>query len=398
MSRLTLSDSDKHVRDWFISTTESLGCKTTVDQMGNIFAVKPGKNSSLPPTVCGSHLDTQPTGGRYDGILGVLSGVEMLRVLAENNYETEAPIGVVNWTNEEGARFPKSVLSSSVWAGLLSLEEAWGLKELPDYTSTTPKTVREELERIGYLGTVPASYKTNPLAAHFELHIEQGPILEAEKKKVGIVQGGQGYNWLSVTVSGRAAHTGSTPFANRSDPMLAAARMIAASNVVAKKFGGLASTGVLHLQPGSTNTIPSEVKFMLDLRHREDEKLAKMEAHCRDVFTRIAEQDSERGCTVSITVDTAYPVVKFDRTCIGFVEQSAESVVGKDGYLEIVSGAGHDSCSVTTRCPTTMIFVPCKEGVSHHPEEFCSKEDCAIGAQVLMESVLRFDKARKDLN
>ncbi|CAK7271742.1 hypothetical protein SEPCBS57363_004778 [Sporothrix epigloea] len=200
MSRLALSDSDKQARDWFVETTQSLGCQTTVDSMGNIFAVRPGRNGhDKPATFAGSHLDTQPTGGRYDGILGVHAGVEMLRVLQELDIQTEYPVGVVNWTNEEGARFPKSMTASGVWAGEIPQADAYSLQEVGGGTAT----IQSELQRIGYLGTVPASYQAMPMAAHFELHIEQGPILEAEQKKIGIVTGVQAYRWFTLDVRGR---------------------------------------------------------------------------------------------------------------------------------------------------------------------------------------------------
>lgn len=189
MARLSLNDADKQVRDWFTATAESLGCKVTFDQMGNQFAVRAGKNKTAPPVMMGSHLDTQPTGGRYDGILGVNSGLEVLKVLHENNFETEGSVGVVNWTNEEGARFPMMAVSSGVWAEAVPLETAWNLAEVSPGEDGERKTMKQELERIGYLGTQPASYKSFPMAAHFEVHIEQGPILEAEKRRVGIVKG-----------------------------------------------------------------------------------------------------------------------------------------------------------------------------------------------------------------
>lgn len=189
MARLSLNDADKQIRDWFMATAETLKCKTSVDQMGNLFAVRPGKNPTAPPIMMGSHLDTQPTGGRYDGILGVNAGLEVLKVLHENNVETEGSIGVVDWTNEEGARFPMMAVSSGVWAEAIPLETAWNLEEVSPGEDGHRRTMKQELERIGYLGPQPASYKAMPMAAHFELHIEQGPILERERKKIGVVKG-----------------------------------------------------------------------------------------------------------------------------------------------------------------------------------------------------------------
>lgn len=236
MSRLTLSDADKDARDWFVDTTRSLGCTVTVDAIGNIFAVRPGKNEG-PATFVGSHLDTQPTGGRYDGILGIQAGIEMLKVLEENKIETEFPVGVVNWTkyvvnipveplqklihenSEEGARFPVSMMGSGVWAEMLPLEKAYNLK------SVTGEKIdlKSELERIGYLGDTPASYRSVPMAAHFELHIEQGPTLEAEGKKVGVVQGVQAYKWFTVEVQGRGERY--APRIVISEPQLTALRL-----------------------------------------------------------------------------------------------------------------------------------------------------------------------------
>lgn len=204
MSRLTLSDDDKKARDWFQETTESLGCKTHVDAMGNQFAIRPGQLEG-PATFSGSHMDTQPTGGRYDGILGVHAGIEALRTMSDHGIETTFPTGVINWTNEEGARFPISMVASGVWAGEVGLEKAYSLQEVGGGTAT----LKSELERIGYLGTTEASYKATPMAAHFELHIEQGPILEASGGKIGAVQGVQAYRWYTITVKGRDCHTGS---------------------------------------------------------------------------------------------------------------------------------------------------------------------------------------------
>lgn len=192
MSRLSLNDADKKVRNWFTESAEALGCSVSVDQMGNQFAIRPGKNTSAPPVMMGSHLDTQPTGGRYDGILGVNAGLEALRVLHENNVATEGSVGVVNWTNEEGARFPMMAVSSGVWAEAIPLETAWNLAEVNPGEDGKKKTMKQELERIGFLGSQPASYQANPFAAHFELHIEQGPILENEKRRIGVVQGTYG--------------------------------------------------------------------------------------------------------------------------------------------------------------------------------------------------------------
>ncbi|KAK0622726.1 hypothetical protein B0T14DRAFT_544447 [Immersiella caudata] len=394
MSRLSLSDADKQARDWFVETTKALGCKVTVDKMGNIFAVRPGRVQDKPPTCVGSHLDTQPRGGRYDGILGVVAGVEMLRVLEEGGVETGFPVGVVNWTNEEGARFPVSMVSSGVWAGEIALERAHSLREVGGGSAT----MRGELERIGYLGEVEASHQAMPMAAHFELHIEQGPILEREERKIGIVEGVQAYRWFTVEVVGREAHTGTTPIDARADPLLAASWMICLSRRAAAEFdGGLASTGILTLEPGSVNTIPGKVKFSLDVRAPTDEILDMLEQRLRSDFDNVIAEATRggEGMSVSWQTDSVSPAVHFHEQCIEAVRESATAVLGDENLARnMTSGAGHDSVYASRRCPTSMIFVPSRDGISHNPKEWTSPEDCAIGADVLMQSVLRYDRHR----
>ncbi|OTA61538.1 amidase [Hypoxylon sp. EC38] len=396
MSRLALSDSDKQARDWFVETTRALGCNVTIDAMGNIFAVRPGRRDG-PATFAGSHLDTQPSGGRYDGILGILAGIEMLNVLRDHKYETEFPVGVVNWTNEEGARFPLSMSSSGVWAEEIPLDRAHNLREVGGGTAT----MRSELERIGYLGSTPASYRTTPMAAHFELHIEQGPILETEQQKVGVVKGVQAYKWFTVDVHGRDAHTGTTPLKSRADAMLLAARLITHSHRLATAHSAVASTGILTLSPGSTNTIPGHVSFSLDVRAPADATVNAMEADLKRDFAALAAGEDVDGLLVHSTpgrplniewrTDFISPATVFHPDCIAAAVTGSTSLV-----RDMTSGAGHDSVYASRRCPTSMIFVPSKNGVSHNPEEYTSPEDCAIGAEVLMQSVLRYDRLRKD--
>ncbi|KAF3767171.1 N-carbamoyl-L-amino acid hydrolase [Cryphonectria parasitica EP155] len=398
MSRLALSDTDKQARDWFVDTTRSLGCEVVIDAMGNTFAVRPGRRKNVPPIYAGSHLDTQPAAGRYDGILGILAGVEMLHLLRDHQIETEHPIGVVNWTNEEGARFPISMVSSGVWAGDITLERAHNVQEVGGGSAT----MKSELERIGYLGIFPASYQLTPMAAHFELHIEQGPILEAEKQKIGIVQGVQAYKWFTIDVQGRASHTGTTPFSARADALLLASRMITHSNRVATQHSALASTGILTLSPGSVNTVPGDVRFSLDVRAAADETVEAVEAQLKRDFATMAGGGSVEGeditpqrlpLSVHWTTDFVSPAVLFHEDCISAVRAAAQSVLGDEGlYRDMTSGAGHDSVYTSRRCPTSMIFVPSRNGVSHHPEEWTSDEDCTLGAEVLFQSVLRYDR------
>lgn len=400
MSRLALSDSDRAARDWFVETTQKLGCAVTIDAMGNIFAVRPGRRDG-PATFAGSHLDTQPSGGRYDGILGILAGIEMLRVLQDHQVETEFSVGVVNWTNEEGARFPISMVSSGVWAEEIALERAHNVQEVGGGTAT----MKSELERIGYLGSTPASYRSMPMAAHFELHIEQGPILETERQKVGVVKGVQAYKWFTVDVHGRDAHTGTTPLQSRADAMLLAARLITHSHRLATTCPALVSTGILTLSPGSTNTIPGHVRFTLDVRSPTNEGVASMEASMKRDFALLAAGSNLDGLldastpgrplSVEWRTDFESPATLFHADCISVVRAAAEAVTGSSGLVrDMTSGAGHDSVYASRRCPTSMIFVPSKNGVSHNPEEYTSPEDCAIGAEVLLQSVLRYDRMR----
>ena len=391
MQRLALSDDDKKARDWFVSTAESLGCKVTVDSLGNTFAIRPGEKDG-PPTVAGSHLDTQPTGGRYDGILGVHAGIEMLKVLQDNNIRTRYPVGVVNWTNEEGARFPCSMIASGVWAGAYTLEHAHSLADV----DASGGTMGSELERIGYLGKVPTSHKSMRLAAHFELHIEQGPILEKEERKIGIVTGAQAYEWNYIHLKGRESHSGTTALQYRRDPLLAAAQMIRDANQVAKEYGGLATTGILKLKPGSINTIPGEVLFSLDVRAGQDSTLEQMLHEIRKQFSHIA---STNGLVdITWTQTTKSQAVQFQKEAISCVRQACDKLFGEktdQWTMDMISGAGHDSVYTSRYTPTAMIFVPCKDGISHNSREYCKKEDCANGAQVLMHSVLAYDTQRK---
>ncbi|KAF7595309.1 hypothetical protein BBP40_006558 [Aspergillus hancockii] len=391
MARLTLTDDDARVRHWLDNEVKKLGCTLHVDQMGNMFARQKGRlNSSAPMIAMGSHLDTQPRGGRYDGILGVMAALEVLRTMKENGYQTNYDVGLVNWTNEEGARFPKSMCSSGVWAGGIPIQQAWNLRDIHD----SNVTLRSELERHGYLGEIPCSVDGFPLGAHFELHIEQGPFLWDSGRSLGVVQGAQGYRWLSFTVYGRDAHTGTTPLAARQDPLLAASKMIASSNEIAKRYGALASTGVLKMPSNaSMNTVASQVTFTLDIRHFEDEVVHAVQKDCLVSFADIAKQDG-RGVSFDWKLGTDSAAVKFDKDCIDAVRTAADELVGFGQYMDITSGAGHDSVYTSRHCPTTLIFVPCRNGVSHHPEEYCRPEDCATGTQALLEAVVNYDQFR----
>ncbi|EXJ87979.1 hypothetical protein A1O1_04906 [Capronia coronata CBS 617.96] len=381
--RLTLTQEDKAVRDWFVDTVQQYGAKVKIDEMGNLFAVRPGQNNSLAPIGIGSHLDTQPAGGRYDGILGVQAGIEILKVLQENEYTTYAPIAVINWTNEEGARFNTGMLSSAVWAGKVSLEDAY------NHTDSDGLRLEDELKNIGYLGPIKASHTVNPLSAHFEYHIEQGPVLEDEGKSVGVVTGVQGMTWLMVTVNGRCQHCGTTPIDRRADALLAAAQMISRINTIAWENKGLTTVGVINSEPQSPGTIPGTVTFSVDIEHLSNDTMDKMAQIVQEACASIAQS---QGCTVDIKQIWRSAAVEFHKDCVDAVRSSAIELVGKDGYRELPAGAGHDSVNTSYTCPTSMVFIPSKDGISHHPSEYSTPEHCALGTQVLLNAVLRYDQ------
>lgn len=295
-------------------------------------------------------------------------------------------------------------LASSVWAGVHSLKTGWNCQEITPNKDGQRHTVKEELERIGFLGETPASFEANPIAAHFELHIEQGPILENERRKIGVVTGAQAYKWFRVRVRGRDSHAGTTPFNARQDAVLAAAKMIVESNQIAKALAGLVTTGNVHVEPGSINTTAHTVQFTMDIRHPSDNTLSEIEDTCRKRFAEIAKTDSEKGVNVEWEQLTDSPAVTFHDDCISAVQGATEEVcaaLSKPAetdalWTPMVSGAGHDSCYTNRRCPTGMIFTPTKDGLSHTPTEYCSPEECALGAQVLLGAVLRYDKMRAE--
>lgn len=390
--RLALSDIDKQVKDWFVSETKKLGCTIKIDEVGNIFATYPGKYNDHKPTGIGSHLDTQPTGGRYDGIYGVLSGLQVLRTLHANKITPNFPITVINWCNEEGARFPMSLMASSVWAGIKTKDEVYALKDVYDNETT----VLEELKRIGYLGDVECSYKTNPLDCHFEIHIEQGPVLEKYGKPVGVLTGAQAYNWLIVKMKGMSQHTGTTPMEFRRDALLATSKVITGVNQIAKKYGGLASIAHMTVSPDVVNVIAGEVEFVLDIRHETDEGLTKIRKDCIELIEIASLNEDGNGVRLPYTIEDPYPIkaTHFDEMLINIVDESATVIVGDEGKHKMVSGAGHDSCATNLVVPTVMIFVPSVDGVSHNPREHTKPEELEIGFRVLLESILRYDNAR----
>jgi N-carbamoyl-L-amino-acid hydrolase len=378
--RLTLTDLDRQVRDWLKAQCAALGCAVTVDEVGNMFARRPGKNSDLPPIAMGSHLDTQPTGGKFDGPLGVLAALETLRTLHDNDRATNAPIELVNWTNEEGARFAPAMLASGVFAGVFTPDYAYSR------TDREGKTFGEELRRIGYRGT--AKTGAHKFSGMFELHIEQGPILEHEGRMIGIVQGAQGVRWYEVSVTGQEGHAGAMPMRLRKNALVGAARMIERIDTIARDIADAAGTvGLIESQPNSRNVIPGEVFFTVDFRHPDEKVLDFMEMQLREALGEILPplQLEYRENRI-----WASPPVHFSPDLIDCVRVAVEA--GGFSSRDIVSGAAHDSVYIARVAPTTMIFVPSRGGISHDEAEWTSFEQCAAGVQVLLNAVLEYDR------
>ena len=373
VGRLALTDLDKQARDLFVRWCEAAGCAVRVDRMGNIFARRAGTDDGLAPVMTGSHLDSQPLGGRFDGAYGVLAGLEVVRALNDAGVATRAPLDVVAWTDEEGARFKAGMMGSGVFAGLQDLEAALAN---PDDEG---KTMGAELARIGYAGTEPVG---NPVAAFFEAHIEQGPVLEAEGIPVGVVLGGQGQRCFRVTVTGEEGHAGTLPMDRRKDALLGAARMLAALNGVAfaHEPHPVITVGALQVRPNSPNTIPGQAVFTIDSRHPDDDTLATVAADMRAACEGIA---AEAGLEVAVEPTSARGSVAFDAGCVAAVRAAAERL--GTPHRDIYSGAGHDACNLALIAPTAMIFVPCEKGISHNEAENAKPEDLAAGCDVLLQ-------------
>jgi N-carbamoyl-L-amino-acid hydrolase len=379
--RLTLTQEDRRVRDWFAEHALAIGCAVTVDDMGNMFARRPGRRSDIPPIAMGSHLDTQPTGGKFDGVLGVMAALEGLRTLHAAGYETYAPIEVANFTNEEGSRFAPAMIASAVFARVFERDYALAQKDRAGISFGAA------LEAIGYRG--PQACGEHPLSAFFELHIEQGPILEREHTQIGVVTGVQGMRWYEATLTGQEAHTGATPMTLRKNALLGAARMIEAIDSIAKKYSPLAvgTVGLIEVKPNSRNVIPADVFFTVDFRHPESVVLDAMEWETRRAFDAML---SDLGLSGAWNRIWDQSPVHFDPDCVAAVRGAAQAC----GYSarDIISGAGHDAAYISRVAPSAMVFVPCKDGISHNEAEFTSKEQCAAGAQVLLNAVLDFDR------
>ncbi len=376
-NRQTLTDSDAEGRRLFQTWCEGAGLSMGVDTMGNMFMTREGSDPDALPVYVGSHLDTQPTGGKYDGVLGVLAGLEVIRSLNDLGIKTKHPIVVTNWTNEEGARFAPAMLASGVFAGVHSQDYAYGRKD-PE-----GKTFSDELKRIGWIGDETVGARK--MHAYFEYHIEQGPILEAEKKDIGVVTHCQGLWWLEFTLTGREAHTGSTPMNLRVNAGLAMARILEMVQTVAMENqpGAVGGVGQVFFSPNSRNVLPGKVVFTVDIRSPDQAKLDGMRARIEAEAPKICDA---LGVGCSVEAVGHFDPVTFDPTLVSAVRKAAEDL----GYshMNIISGAGHDACWAAKVAPATMIMCPCVGGLSHNEAEDISKEWAAAGADVLLHAVI----------
>ncbi|MFO3904823.1 Zn-dependent hydrolase [Enterobacter hormaechei] len=376
VTRLALSDEDRIARNLLRDWAQQAGFSCDVDSMGNMFIRRAGKNPALAPVMTGSHVDSQPLGGNYDGIYGVLAGLELLRTLNDHQIETERDIVLVNWTNEEGARFAPAMLASGVWAGQLTEEFAYARMD------SKKVTVREALEAIGYRGERPA--RAFPIHACYELHIEQGPILEEEAVDIGLVRAAMGQRWFTITLDGFAAHAGTTPMHSRRDALTAFAELALKVEEIGYQHApdGRATIGMAEITPNSRNVVPSRVVCSVEFRHPHSEALAAMEAALHQAAASLA----PRGVTAEVARIFDYAPIAFDADCLA----RSERAVAELGYTAkpMVSGAGHDSCYISKIAPASMIFIPCVKGISHNEAEKILPEWSEKGANVLLHSVL----------
>jgi N-carbamoyl-L-amino-acid hydrolase len=375
--RLTLTDVDRRGRGRFRAECEAAGLTVRVDAIGNMFARRAGRDPERLPVLFGSHLDSQPSGGKFDGALGVLAGLEVMHTLNDLGIVTEAPLELVNWTDEEGSRFGHSLMGSGVWSGVFPLDKAYALADVDGVT------VRTALDGIDYRGPEPAA--AFPADAYFELHIEQGPILEREAKQIGIVTGAQAMVWYDAVAIGQDSHAGTTPPAARKDALVCAARIIDLVDRMMRARGadGRGTVGQLLVSPNSRNVVPGEVRFSVEFRHPSDAEVDRLDAQFPREAGFIA-----RDCGVKLELSQLFKIAAqpFDPGCVELVRQGAARL--GYGAREIVSGAGHDAVYVARHVPTAMIFTPCKDGLSHNEAESIEPAQAEAGAQVLFEAVL----------
>jgi N-carbamoyl-L-amino-acid hydrolase len=376
-NRQTLTDEDAVGRALFQKWCEAAGCTMGVDQMGTMFARREGTDPDALPVYVGSHLDTQPTGGKYDGVLGVLGGLEILRTLNDMGIKTKHPIVATNWTNEEGTRFAPAMLASGVFAGVIDQDWAYAREDAEG------KKFGDELKRIGWRGDEVVGARK--MHAFFELHIEQGPILEAEGKEIGVVTNGQGLRWIQCTVTGKGQHTGSTPMYMRRNAGRGLAQITEAVHEIAMQYqpNAVGAIGHIDIYPNSRNIIPEKAVFTVDFRSHE---LDTMEAMVTELLEKAPGICKDLGCEFEAEIVGEFNPPAFDETCVAAVRNAAERM----GYshMDLISGAGHDACWVNQVAPTAMVMCPCVDGLSHNEAEDISKEWATAGADVLMQAVV----------
>lgn len=382
--RLALSDLDRQARDLVSGWARAEGMTVTIDQIGNIFMRRPGRDNTRPPVVTGSHIDTQPTGGKFDGNYGVLAGLEVIRTLNEHGIQTEAPLEVVVWTNEEGSRFVPVMMGSGVFCGAFSLDHAYAA------TDISGKSVQGELARIGYVGTeVPGQH---PIGAYFETHIEQGPVLENAGCVIGVVPAVLGLTWYDCVVTGFESHAGPTPMAIRKDALQVATRIMQEVVAIANRYPpyGRGTVGMVQVMPNSRNVIPGQVKFSIDLRNVSEDLLARMNQDLHDYVARTG-TGSESGLGIALEQVSHFSPCPFHSDCVGAVRDAVATL----GYstMDVVSGAGHDAIYAARVAPSGMIFVPCKEGISHNEIEDADPAHLEAGANVLLQAMLSATRA-----
>ena len=376
--RIALTAEDKAGRDQFVAWCTAQGLNLSVDTMGNIFARREGSDPALPPVMSGSHLDTQPSGGRFDGCYGVMAALEVCRTLDDRGITTRHPIEIAVWTNEEGTRFTPVMEGSGVFAGKFTVEHARAQKDVNGIA------MGDALDAIGYAGTAPCGYTGHPVAAYFEAHIEQGPVLENENKVIGVVTGGLGQRWFDITITGMEAHAGPTPMNLRRDALQGAAQIVTAVDAIGRAHADTRATvGHLRVEPNSRNVIPGTVHFSVDLRAPTDAMLAAMETQVR---YEVARACAARHLTFDIVQTVYFPPTVFADVCKTAVRTAAQ----RYGYpqRDLVSGAGHDAIYLATVCPSGMIFVPCKDGISHNEIEDAKEAHITAGCNVLLQAVL----------
>lgn len=379
--RLALTDLDRQARERVIGWARELGCTVRIDGIGNLFMRREGRRPDLPAVATGSHIDTQPNGGKFDGNYGVLAGLEVLRTLVQHDVRTEAPLEVCVWTNEEGSRFVPVMMGSGVYAGAFTLEHALSR------TDREGTSVREALEALGHAGPEPAAVADGAprFGAYFEAHIEQGPVLEHARTTIGVVTGALGQRWYDVTVAGMEAHAGPTPMTLRRDALQGAAELMQEVVAIAQRHGpdGRGTVGWVDVFPNSRNVIPGRVRFSVDFRHPQDAALLAMDGELRAAVAAVGERRRLEAAAEQVVY---FPPAAFDARLVGAVRAGAERA--GFSHLDLVSGAGHDAVYVARVAPAAMIFVPCRDGISHNEIESAEPEHLAAGANVLLHAML----------